>query len=282
MRSMLLRSMLGGYALSALLGIACIFASFSGPFAMLLWSSLVVSGVLTIVLLAGSLHHVGHPMLRIPMGVSSVAAVVSGGLLLVMIWVGTGMDDSVGRWLGMILLGSLALSLSCLHLGYVFYWRFTGRVLRILCFGLLAVNLFLLSQIESAIFFDELVEAIGSALGPDVYAQLIGALVVLFVCGNLSLPVANLVVRGRHSHLDQTGLSVRIEIPIDCPRCGHRCEMRVGDSTCPQCKLGMHLRLDEPRCRCGYLVYRCEAADCPECGRHIPDYLRWTPLSPSS
>ncbi|MEC8817606.1 MAG: hypothetical protein VXX30_00825, partial [Planctomycetota bacterium] len=109
MRSMLLRSMLGGYALSALLGIACIFASFSGPFSMLLWSSLVVSGVLTIVLLAGSLHHVGHPMLRIPMVVSSVAAVVSGGLLLVMIWVGTGMDDSVGRWLGMILLGSLAL-----------------------------------------------------------------------------------------------------------------------------------------------------------------------------
>ncbi len=33
--------------------------------------------------------------------------------------------------------------------------------------------------------------------------------------------------------------------------------------------------VQEPRCPCGYLLYRLEGTSCPECGRTIDDQDRW-------
>ena len=37
----------------------------------------------------------------------------------------------------------------------------------------------------------------------------------------------------------------------------------------------MTIEFEEPRCDCGYLLYRLVGDTCPECGRAVPLSSRW-------
>lgn len=54
-----------------------------------------------------------------------------------------------------------------------------------------------------------------------------------------------------------------------CPRCNAPCTFGQGKSSCPVCGLRVTLEIEEPRCECGYLLYKLDSDQCPECGRAI-------------
>jgi hypothetical protein len=54
-----------------------------------------------------------------------------------------------------------------------------------------------------------------------------------------------------------------------CPRCGLSQQFAIGSGACSGCGLTVRIELEEPRCACGYLLFRLKDGRCPECGRPI-------------
>lgn len=68
-----------------------------------------------------------------------------------------------------------------------------------------------------------------------------------------------------------------IPLRLTCPRCAREITVRQGPSKCPHCALRFTIKIEEPRCACGYPLYGLESDKCPECGKPIPDADRWIP-----
>lgn len=72
------------------------------------------------------------------------------------------------------------------------------------------------------------------------------------------------------THLERSRKLTRgTETHLVCPRCGTRFAVRGGRGECSGCRLGLAIRLDEPRCECGYSLLDLRSENCPECGRPI-------------
>ncbi len=61
----------------------------------------------------------------------------------------------------------------------------------------------------------------------------------------------------------------------DCPGCGVARELPRGVHRCDRCGTRVRIVIEEPRCRCGYVLFRLPGTRCPECGRDIPDAERY-------
>jgi hypothetical protein len=62
---------------------------------------------------------------------------------------------------------------------------------------------------------------------------------------------------------------VNVALSAACPRCNASCTFPQGESACSSCGLRVTLEIQEPRCACGYLLYKLNSSHCPECGRAI-------------
>ena len=67
---------------------------------------------------------------------------------------------------------------------------------------------------------------------------------------------------------DESGRWLRFEF---CPRCGTQQRFARGTSKCAECGLRVIVEFEEPRCACGYLLYKLTGEVCPECGRKLGD-----------
>lgn len=115
------------------------------------------------------------------------------------------------------------------------------------------------------------------SIGDDRFFRIHGAGVIFAFCGLL---VAAVVQRTRAVRQSERGTSVpwRLQIPITCPRCGLAQSLAAGGgetSRCERCRLRIAIEIDEPRCSCGYALYRLTGTTCPECGREVPEADRW-------
>jgi hypothetical protein len=63
---------------------------------------------------------------------------------------------------------------------------------------------------------------------------------------------------------------------LTCPRCAAEQELPAGLVRCGSCRQALLIEVEEPRCECGYLLFRLEGDRCPECGRTIPEEQRWS------
>ena len=63
---------------------------------------------------------------------------------------------------------------------------------------------------------------------------------------------------------------------LTCPRCATEQELPPGLVRCGSCRQALLIEVQEPRCECGYLLFRLEGDRCPECGRTIPEAQRWS------
>lgn len=279
MNNTLLKCMLGSYGLSALIGILSIL---SGGFVLtmnLLGTSLIISGALTLLLLAALLNKTGHHKLRFLMVFSAVMTVLASVIALAIIWSGSNNPPEQGIKLMFL---ALTLALSGLHFGYLLLWRHTNTAFRTVVLSLGVFNIFLVSLIVIGFYFDFIFELLFKHIDNDLFARIVSVVVVLVLIGTITLPVMNFILRGRHHESDKGVAERRITVDISCPRCGFQCELKVGHVTCPQCKLLMKFGVEEPRCACGYLLYRFEGSSCPECSRAIADHMRWQTLTPNS
>ncbi len=75
--------------------------------------------------------------------------------------------------------------------------------------------------------------------------------------------------------LTETNGGARVVMRIVCPRCRSEEDMPVGRNHCSRCGLRITLDLEEPRCTCGYLLYKLQSNRCPECGKEIAAEERW-------
>ena len=277
MGNRLLKCMLASYGLSALIGVMSILGGGNSAAMNLLGTSLIVSGALTLLLLALLLRNEGRHGLRWLMVFSSFMTMISAVIAVALIWLG-----KADQFLLEVMFSMLTLSVSAIHLGYLFFWKQPNHAFRAAVWSLTGLNLFLMCMCMCGLFFGAFFTFIFEFIDEDVFGRIIAVMIVLLLIGTVSLPVMNLILRGRHHENDKGATDRRVSIPICCPRCSFACELKVGQVLCPQCKLAMKFDVEEPRCQCGYLLYRFEGSSCPECSRSIPDYMRWENLTPSS
>jgi hypothetical protein len=96
--------------------------------------------------------------------------------------------------------------------------------------------------------------------------QFLGVVLILAILGTIATPAlafADSIRRRSEAGAEPLDL----EVEARCPRCGTLDRRRPGIRRCGGCGLKMEIRIEEPRCACGYLLYHLKEGACPECGR---------------
>jgi hypothetical protein len=276
-RVVFLWSMLVGYAMSALVGVLLALAQTS-EVGRLLGFSLVLSGAMTVLFFLAVLRENSHRSLRwlmlLGMGFTVPAALI--WLVMVTGVLDRGLENLLSRFGG----GLTFLALWCVYVGYCFVFPVFMSWYRCVVWFLVACSLGYLTMLELLMVDEDIVESLVSWVFPEneVFFRLLAALIVLSSAGSLALPVVWLIQMIRRG--GEVALGPAIEIDLTCPRCGLDQPIPVGIGACTQCRLEIRVKVEEPRCECGFLLYRFEGDACPECGREVPSSLRWSASGP--
>ncbi len=115
----------------------------------------------------------------------------------------------------------------------------------------------------------------------ELYQRTLAVASILGACGTVVTPVLALVEWLKHKD-ERVALGGKIRVELTCPRCGATQTVRTGVGHCSSCRLRIAVEIEEPRCPCGYPVYKLEGDACPECGREIDEAMRWTKASTTS
>ncbi len=109
----------------------------------------------------------------------------------------------------------------------------------------------------------------------ELLVRLLGISAIL--CGGSTIATGALVIFGPKPGDDEPGLlESSIVVSMTCPRCQSDIEAKSNRETrCGSCRLKVLVEIEEPRCKCGYLLYELESDTCPECGQLIPPDDRW-------
>ncbi|MHC4990078.1 MAG: hypothetical protein ACYTGC_03770 [Planctomycetota bacterium] len=108
----------------------------------------------------------------------------------------------------------------------------------------------------------------------DFLVRGLGVLSILVACGTVVTPILWKMQTVRHEG-EEESIPSRVDITLTCPRCRTEQTLRAGRRRCRQCGLRITIDVEEPRCACGYLLYRLESGRCPECGRPVTQADRW-------
>ena len=144
------------------------------------------------------------------------------------------------------------------------------RSIRAVAVGLAIVGALLLVATVASQTFAESFDAIWNVIPWQV-----GAIVCLIaLASHIASAILASIEKEKSSKLPET-FSERMKISMNCPRCGELIQSPLGHSVCSHCKLAIHIECDEPRCECGYLLHKLNGVICPECGKDVPEKLRW-------
>ena len=144
------------------------------------------------------------------------------------------------------------------------------RSIRAVAVGLAIVGALLLMTTTASQTIEEFFDAIWKVIPWQV-----GAIVGLIaLASHIASAILASIEKEKSSKLPET-FSERMKVTMNCPRCGDLIQSPLGHSVCSHCKLAIHIECDEPRCECGYLLHKLNGVICPECGRDVPEKLRW-------
>ena len=91
--------------------------------------------------------------------------------------------------------------------------------------------------------------------------------VVLVICWAALVRTMVRSARKRESE----SIPQRFSLHLTCPKCSHEQTLPGGLTRCQACRFAMLIEVEEPRCECGYLLFKLQGDVCPECGRQITD-----------
>ncbi|MDY7107464.1 MAG: hypothetical protein SYC29_02400 [Planctomycetota bacterium] len=101
------------------------------------------------------------------------------------------------------------------------------------------------------------------------------------LAGTVLVPIVALSAANRETRPAES-IASRPALDMACPSCGNRKAFPAGNARCPACRARLFIEIEEPRCACGYLLYRLQGDVCPECGRAIPPEMRWRETEPEA
>ena len=144
------------------------------------------------------------------------------------------------------------------------------RSIRAVAVGLAIVGALLLMTTTASQTIEEFFDAIWKVIPWQV-----GAIVGLIaLASHIASAILASIEKEKIAKLPET-FSERMKVSMNCPRCGELIQSPLGHSVCSHCKLAIHIECDEPRCECGYLLHKLNGVICPECGKDVPEKLRW-------
>ncbi len=127
---------------------------------------------------------------------------------------------------------------------------------------------------------------LGDYLDRTLAGFALGVLVITTVLLGSLCVLGPLVLRSLIASYDRRfaretrSMSGSIRVALTCPECGAELSVPAGPARCRDCGLTMNIEFEEPRCACGYLLYRLVGETCPECGRAVPEAERWPEAIP--
>ena len=272
MRMIFLISMLVAYGIAAFFGVIAALSQDSAIIRMV-GTSLLFAAAFTILLLLALLRDRGHRSLRwLMVGAMLVTAPVFL-IYLALTWVS--FNNGAEELLARLATGGLFLIFWSLYVGFCFCIRVQAAWFHVMTLLLLASSLCFLLLGELLMIDEDIVESIVESILPDeeIFFRGLVALIILTATATLSLPVIWLITKLKRG--GDTAMTQKVMVDLTCPRCSLKQQLPVGTATCGQCRLEIAIRIDEPRCDCGFLLYRFDGATCPECGRAISNDRRW-------
>jgi hypothetical protein len=263
-RRVLLWCFLASLSLTAVTGMAALLFDLQAEEQLLATVSLIA--VYSLAALGGT-SMLARRTSRIPAWASLVTLGLSLVGWLVMIWGDRALrsvNDEIVRTCGTLtLIGLWSIHLAGLRLFTI--RRVPGRAARIgaSVFGALALGIIL--PMIWGVDWDE-----------DVVFRLLGVFLILATLGTFATPLLARLESLSRRHGADASVDHFVEVRLTCPRCASDMTVRANkDERCLTCGLRVNLGVEEPRCTCGYLLYGLTADLCPECGRPIPDDMRW-------
>jgi hypothetical protein len=260
LRTTFLWTLIVSLSLAALLGIVAILMPdlIGADEEILVTASLL--GVYSLPALACSIV-IGRRRIRWAMWTGVVAAPVAWAIWLPLIWGNPWRWTTTFDWDELLIKLGLTLTFVAIwaaHLGMMVLLRLDRtwfRRARVATIGTVTTLLVIGTPAVWA-FYD-----------PSWFVRLISVLGILAGSGTVITPIfALLDVLRRRGMRESVASDLRLR--IECPRCGSHETLRVGPSRCAACGLRIETNVEEPRCTCGYLLYKLEGDNCPECGRH--------------
>jgi uncharacterized Zn finger protein (UPF0148 family) len=116
------------------------------------------------------------------------------------------------------------------------------------------------------------------AVGRDLAGLLvpIGAWAFIFGLAAAGSGSASRRRRQRRAAIASETLPPGAPVDFDCPGCGAPRSEPPGLHRCRRCGHRVEVVVNEPRCACGYCLFRIAGTHCPECGRSIRDAERFS------
>lgn len=272
-RTLWLWMFVGSLAVTALLGMMALLMP-SVPREVEL---LATSGLLTAYSLLGLVASIAIAKERMLVlaWVAVFALGLSLAIWLTLVWFETWMWESgetLSRLGGTLTIMGL-LALHAVLLSFPHLDRTTGRATRIgtITAAIAGGSLALLLIWDIGTFYD------------DTVGRLTGAMLIPAALGTIAVPVLARIehVSGRHDEEHTLGRAVPVQ--VRCPRCAREHEFAANrKGRCAGCGLEMAVKIAEPRCRCGYLLYGLPEPVCPECGRPVEQDRWWRGGVPES
>jgi hypothetical protein len=261
--------MIGSLSLAALLGILALLLPGIGPMEEMLASVGLFAGFSLIALVCATVLEKGRLVGPMWAGVGASAGAL--GLWLVLVWsvqfIPSETEETLARSGGTLtILAALAALAGPLRLP-----RLDGRPANIVRLGTIVVAGVLAAVGIVLVWWYEPIERM---LGEEPIGRGMGVLSILAACGTVVTPILWKVQQVRRSVRAET-VTGELKVTLECPRCALRQELPAGRARCAGCGLRIGIEIEEPRCGCGYALYRLESDRCPECGRTVPQQDRW-------
>jgi hypothetical protein len=262
LRAIFLRSMIWSLALTALIGVAAIvYPPIAAGWRVLL--STLTFGLFSMVAMGCAMVMERGRLVRLMWAGLACAA------LAMVSWLAAIWFPSMWRRGGDVLVqcgGTFTVAgVAIAHVGRLALYRFDQRNMEAVRVGTMATATALGAAIVTLMWFYDAIEGV---IDEDIIFRGLGVMGVLAACGSVVTPILS-----RVQGLDRRGsgesMPPRVSIELVCPRCSARQTMPAGPSHCATCRLRITIEVEEPRCVCGYLLYRLESERCPECGARV-------------
>lgn len=279
LRTTFLWAMIISLSAAALIGIVALLVKDLGPTAEILMSTALFSAFSLVALCCAIVIEKKRfvPVMWAGIGAGFVATLI----WLFLVWFNQSLESG---WLDRAARTGGVLSLLAgwaAYCGLVSLPRLRGRVGRSVQWGTIGIWTFLtLLAIVAICFEDWFNDFILWLMPEDFAARLLGVLLILGSCGTVLTPIL-WRVQSLRAVASRESVPIELRMRIVCPRCRSDQELMTGRSRCANCGLRIRITVEEPRCACGYLLYRLEGDNCPECGRLVPEADRWAGQPPA-